>query len=301
MEKTVQPSVQHAEMTRDDTERRNLQRKQAVQPPSSHLAQLAALANGSPQVAAQRRIAEVAQGSPAVAAQFKMSEYMNHGAPVQAKTEDQPNRTGLPDNLKSGVEGLSGISLDNVKVHYNSGKPAQLNALAYAQGTDIHVAPGQEKHLPHEAWHIVQQAQGRVKPTLQMKRGVPVNDDPALEHEADVMGMKAVQLKDCSREAAPALQNKSQLDVVQGAFINNGNNAAAYPHLHTDGQFIGYTIAAGGNQLELRTNGGAIRHGWFQDLGIAIGGNLSAARRAHHDAILNWIRNNEPDVWAERR
>ncbi|PSJ18955.1 eCIS core domain-containing protein [Nitrosomonas supralitoralis] len=103
-----------------------------------------------------------------------------------------PNNTGLPDNLKSGIESLSGISMDNVKVHYNSSQPAQLNALAYAQGTDIHVAPGQEQHLPHEAWHVVQQAQGRVKPTMQMKDGVSVNDDQGLEHEADVMGAKAV-------------------------------------------------------------------------------------------------------------
>jgi hypothetical protein len=79
-----------------------------------------------------------------------------------------------------------------VKVHYNSSQPAQLNALAYAQGTDIHVAPGQEQHLPHEAWHVVQQAQGRVKPTMQMKDGVPVNDDVGLEREADVMGQKAL-------------------------------------------------------------------------------------------------------------
>jgi hypothetical protein len=50
------------------------------------------------------------------------------------------------------------MSMDHVKVHYNSSQPAQLNALAYAQGSDIHVAPGQEQHLPHEAWHVVQQA-----------------------------------------------------------------------------------------------------------------------------------------------
>lgn len=101
------------------------------------------------------------------------------------------NKTGMPDNLKSGIENLSGMSMDHVKVHYNSAQPAQLNALAYAQGSDIHIGPGQEKHLPHEAWHVVQQAQGRVKPTTQMKMGVPVNDDPGLEHEADVMGEKA--------------------------------------------------------------------------------------------------------------
>lgn len=101
------------------------------------------------------------------------------------------NNTGLPDNLKAGVEALSGMSLDNVRVHYNSAQPAQLNALAYAQGRDIHLAPGQERHLPHEAWHIVQQAQGRVRPTMQMKHGVPVNDDAGLEREADVMGDRA--------------------------------------------------------------------------------------------------------------
>ena len=104
----------------------------------------------------------------------------------------RPNRTGLPDGLKSGVESLSGMSLDNVNVHYNSSQPAQLNALAYTQGSDIHVAPGQERHLPHEAWHVVQQAQGRVQPTMQMKDGMPVNDDEGLEREADVMGAKAL-------------------------------------------------------------------------------------------------------------
>lgn len=104
------------------------------------------------------------------------------------------NNTGLPDNLKSGIENLSGHSMDDVKVHYNSDKPAQLNAHAYAQGSDIHIASGQEKHLPHEAWHVVQQKQGRVKPTLQMKKGkVNVNDDKGLENEADVMGRKATQ------------------------------------------------------------------------------------------------------------
>ncbi len=105
------------------------------------------------------------------------------------------NRTGLPDALKTGIESLSNMSLDDVRVHTNSPRPAQLNALAYAQGTDIHVAPGQERHLPHEAWHVVQQKQVRVKPTMQMKQGVSINDDDGLEHEADVMGAKATQFK----------------------------------------------------------------------------------------------------------
>ncbi len=122
----------------------------------------------------------------------------NHHFPEATKFTEYPiqkkeNHTGMPDGLKSGIESLSGIDLDDVKVHYNSSQPAQLNALAYAQGSDIHVAPGQEHNLPHEAWHVVQQAQGRVKPTMQLKDGVPVNDDKGLEHEADVMGGKAAE------------------------------------------------------------------------------------------------------------
>jgi hypothetical protein len=104
--------------------------------------------------------------------------------------QKKENKTGLPDNLKTGIENLSGASMDNVKVHYNSDKPVQLQATAYAQGTNIHLAPEQEKHLPHENWHVVQQKQGRVKPTLQMKGGVSVDNNTPLEKEADIMGQK---------------------------------------------------------------------------------------------------------------
>lgn len=104
--------------------------------------------------------------------------------------QQKPNNTGLPDNLKAGVEDLSGFSMDNVKVHYNSSQPATVQALAFTQGTDIHVAPGQEQHLPHEAWHVTQQMAGRVEPTMEIG-GMPVNDNAGLEHEADVMGTKA--------------------------------------------------------------------------------------------------------------
>lgn len=112
---------------------------------------------------------------------------------LQGKFEQsvqRKNETGMPDNLKAGIEDLSGFAMDDVRVHYNSDKPATVQALAYTQGTDIHVAPGQERHLPHEAWHVAQQMAGRVEPTTEVG-GLPVNDNPALEHEADVMGAKA--------------------------------------------------------------------------------------------------------------
>ena len=102
------------------------------------------------------------------------------------------DRGNLPGRLRSGIERLSGVSMHGVKVHYNSPRPAKLDALATAQGREIHLAPGQDHYLPHEAWHIVQQAQGRVKPTVQAKGGPPINEDKSLEREADTMGARAM-------------------------------------------------------------------------------------------------------------
>ncbi len=105
--------------------------------------------------------------------------------------ENTPSGDGLPENLKNGLEFLSGVSLSDVKLHKNSEKPQSVGALAYTQGNDIHIAPGQEKYLPHEGWHAVQQKQGRVEATVQMKSGTLLNDDTGLEKEADVMGSRA--------------------------------------------------------------------------------------------------------------
>lgn len=111
----------------------------------------------SPSAAAQRAVSAGVHASPRMLAQRQRFDgVLGEASPV-------PNRTGLPDTLKSGVESLSGMSLDHVKVHYNSSQPAQLNALAYAA-------------------------------TMQMKSGVPVNDGAGPEREADVMGARAVQL-----------------------------------------------------------------------------------------------------------
>jgi len=145
-----------------------------------------------PGMTAQRKISAMIQSSSSTAQLLESSQAQAASSAMQL-VADRANKTGLPDQLKSGVESLSGMSLDHVKVHYNSPQPAQLNAHAYAQGSDIHVASGQEKHLPHEAWHVVQQAQGRVPATRQMKSGVVVNDDAGLEAEADMMGLKAMQ------------------------------------------------------------------------------------------------------------
>lgn len=176
---------------------RSLQQLANNSPQTKQVAQLRVLANAKALSPIQEKIANgVAQLAQAPEEEELIQGKFETVQLQQNKSDSKPreNKTGLPDNLKAGIESLSGLSLDHVKVHYNSAQPAQLNALAYAQGSDIHLAPGQEQHLPHEAWHIVQQAQGRVQPTMQMKDGVPVNDDSELEREATRMGEAALSI-----------------------------------------------------------------------------------------------------------
>jgi hypothetical protein len=173
---------------------------------------------------------------PAAVAQRKLQAMADNYTSQQLQPiQKKENNTGLPDNLKAGMENLSGISLDDVKVHRNSDKPAQLQAYAYVQGTDIHLGPGQEKHLPHEAWHVVQQKQGRVKPTTQMKSEVNVNDDAGLEKEADVMGLKATNVT--VNRPFSNLENKSNTNKIVQRYQVTGyseDNKWQYLKFHND-------------------------------------------------------------------
>lgn len=90
---------------------------------------------------------------------------------------DTENKAGLPDNLKTGIENLSSYSMDDVKVHYNSNKPAQLHAHAYAQGTDIHVAPGQENIYLMRYGMWCNRSRERLKPTLKVGDKLNINDN----------------------------------------------------------------------------------------------------------------------------
>lgn len=113
---------------------------------------------------------------------------MDGREPVQAKTE--AHSTGIPEGMKQKYESISGFSFSDVQVHYNSHKPAQLQALAYTQGNDVYMAPGQERHLEHELGHVVQQKAGMVTATTSIG-GMAVNDDPELERQADRIGRPA--------------------------------------------------------------------------------------------------------------
>ncbi|MGB0944330.1 MAG: DUF4157 domain-containing protein [Marinomonas sp.] len=97
----------------------------------------------------------------------------------------------LPTDLKLGMEKLTGLNLNQVRVHYASPLPALVHAHGYAQGSQIYLALGQEHHLPHELGHVVQQMWGMVEATTEVN-GVAVNDDPKLEEHATKLGQLAL-------------------------------------------------------------------------------------------------------------
>jgi len=153
------------------------------------------------------------------AAQMSIKDLYDKRLNIKNKQDSQvnhlsdTNHTGMPDSLKSSLEGISGFSMNDVRVHYNSENPIQLHALAYTQGSDIYISAGQEKYLGHEAWHVVQQKQGRVKPTTKINH-LPVNANPMLESEADLMGAKT-----CKQSSSHLIENVQQYDnVIQGAW-----------------------------------------------------------------------------------
>ena len=107
---------------------------------------------------------------------------------VIQKAEERPQRqgsnlTGIPTQMKMDFECRSGLSFDDVRVHYNSDKPARLGALAYTQGTQVYMGPGQNRNLRHELVHVVQQKQGMVKPTS-TKNNLWFNEETQLEEQA---------------------------------------------------------------------------------------------------------------------
>jgi hypothetical protein len=189
------------------------------------------LLNNRPEIKAREETRRMLNARPALVAQRAAVERLSRRratgpqpTPSAGSAPEAGNRTGLPDRLKSGVERLSGLSMDDVRVHRNSGEPARLGALAFAKGGEIHLGPGQERHLPHEAWHVVQQKQGRVKPNLQMK-GIPLNDDEGLEAEADRMGERASGLGSLepATPTAPAASARPVVQRMIGFEFESGN------------------------------------------------------------------------------
>ena len=126
--------------------------------------------------------------------QLQRGPVMESGGGSTSRVSFPARSNQLPPALRTSMESLGGVDLSDVVVQRNSPKPAKLRAAAYAQGNQIHLSPGADKHLPHEAWHVVQQKQNRV-PTTTSFKGQAINDSPRLEREADRMGQRAMQMR----------------------------------------------------------------------------------------------------------
>ena len=206
------------------------------------------------------------------------SDDVKRPAEVRARGRAEGNGGSLPGGLRAGIERLSGVSLEDVRVRYNSSEPARADALAYTRGTEIHLGPSQDGHLAHEAWHVVQQKQGRVRPTLQTG-GLAINDDPALEREAELMGARAVA---AARPAEGlAEQGKSESAHAEGVVVqlfsappgNAPNAGVRNRHLNASGVPDESHVTTRDGQANdlVGAQPGAVIHGWnyIQNVGAA--------------------------------
>ncbi len=139
---------------------------------------------------------------------------------------------GLPHKLNKKMAKAFKYDFSKVEIHTNSTKAKEVGAYAFAQGNEVHFAHGYyqpetregQELIGHELAHVKQQAEGRVKPTTIIEgtptlEETPVNDDQALEKEADEQGKKAARGEDVG---ASAINKGEKSDTLQGRFIGKG-------------------------------------------------------------------------------
>ena len=195
---------------------------------------------------------------------------------------------GLPEGLRKGLEALSGIDLSDVRVQTASSQPAQLQACAFARGNEIHLAPGQEQHLPHEAWHLVQQRQGRVAATGRVG-GVAVNDDQALEAEADAMGSRALRqavgpVATRGRRTAPEPAPVAQLKEY---YAYGSANTTPHIHCYPGGAHL---KVAGGDRYDLAQDGFRVSQDSINEAFDRVRSDYPLATNAVRVAVLAAMR-----------
>lgn len=172
-------------------------------------------------------------------------------APAGAPAPQSGGGHAMPAAVQAKMEDAFGADFSAVRIHEGP-EAASIGALAYTRGTNIHVAPGQyrpdtqrgQELLGHELAHVVQQSQGRVRPTTQAK-GVDVNDDEALEREADEMGARATQGRQASMGPAGPLSSSSGAGgpAVQRLLAVRDPEGALYADLTDPGFFTEAHIA----------------------------------------------------------
>lgn len=117
--------------------------------------------------------------------------------------------------------------MDDVQVHYNSQNPRKVGALAYTQEDHVYIASGQEKHLPHELGHVIQQKMEAIRPTL-YREGFAINDEPDLEKQADEIGAASSEVQS-SLIKKGSISNTLQLTSIVLKEESTGRNDDSLP------------------------------------------------------------------------
>ncbi len=118
------------------------------------------------------------------------------GLPLESTPDvELPTLGGEPleETVRVELETEMEADFGSVRVHASTPELESIGALAVTRGEHVFFAPGQyapssesgRALLSHELTHVLQQRAGRVQPTTELA-GLPINDDPGLEQEADL-------------------------------------------------------------------------------------------------------------------
>lgn len=216
----------------------------------------AALTNGTDDDAAAEAAEQydADEMSAEAAAEAELDEPSAHAQTTQLKQSEPGDAAhtigaelpasfgGMPLTLDVRTQMQRAFQADfsGVSVHSDSPRASALGALAYAEGESIHMAPGQydpvsqagRELIGHELAHVVQQRAGRVTATRQAK-GVAINDDPALEHEADDLGRRAAAGEIVAADPAPSPSSAGTAQMarpLQMVKTRSGHDTSLYAH-----------------------------------------------------------------------
>ncbi len=154
----------------------------------------------------------------------------SHESGVQSTA--QPRRQGnrspgrpLPQSVREPMERSFGHEFSSIRIHEDD-MAEQVGATAFARGDHLHFRPGTfrpwssegRRLISHELAHVRQRREGRVRATGRVA-GLPLNDQPSLEQEADRWGAAAAGggvVAGGPLEAGPAASPVGPAAPVQG-------------------------------------------------------------------------------------
>ncbi|MEM7038529.1 MAG: DUF4157 domain-containing protein, partial [Bacteroidota bacterium] len=163
--------------------------------------------------------------------QGKFSDFVKEQG-QESKSASSGSQVSMSESVQAKMEGTLGADFSGVQMYKDSEKAQGIGAQAYAQGNEVHFAPGQFKEdtagqelIGHELAHVVQQREGRVSANTSVG-GMPVNDSSALENEADAKGAQAARASDVAQAKVEGADAAAE-NVLQASFISFALKAGA--------------------------------------------------------------------------